>query len=83
VLETSKILKRLLCTRRKFAENESGATAIEYGIIAAVIALALFTAGPTLSEKVSTKFANVSTSLTTADEKDTIISNSKPVPQMR
>lgn len=34
--------REFLFGRRKFADDESGATAIEYGIIASVVALAVF-----------------------------------------
>ena len=44
----------------KFLANESGATAIEYGLIAALIAVAAITAMQTLGGKLNTTFQNVS-----------------------
>ena len=48
---------------RKLFRNEKGATAIEYGLIAALIAVAAITAMTTLGEKVSTTFNNVATNM--------------------
>jgi pilus assembly protein Flp/PilA len=46
-----------------FFKNESGATAIEYGLIAAGIAIAIITAVNGVGSQLSTVFTNVSTSL--------------------
>ena len=48
---------------REFIADESGATAIEYGLIAAGIALAIITAVQGVGTKLSSKFATISTSL--------------------
>ncbi|MEL7107892.1 MAG: Flp family type IVb pilin [Pseudomonadota bacterium] len=48
---------------RKFFENESGATAIEYGLIAALIAVAIIGAVSTLGGNVSDTFNTVSDQL--------------------
>ncbi|HET8612784.1 MAG TPA: Flp family type IVb pilin [Sphingomonas sp.] len=48
---------------RKFLKNNKGATAIEYGLIAALIAVAAITAMSTLGSKLSTTFNNVSSHL--------------------
>ena len=45
---------------RKFFKNESGATAIEYGLIAALIAVAIIGAVTTLGSKTSSTFDKVS-----------------------
>ncbi|MEO0548572.1 MAG: Flp family type IVb pilin [Pseudomonadota bacterium] len=45
---------------RKFFKNESGATAIEYGLIAALIAVAVIGAVTTLGSNTSTTFNTVS-----------------------
>ena len=45
---------------RKFFANESGATAIEYGLIAALIAVAIIGAVTTLGKKTSSTFNKVS-----------------------
>ena len=46
-----------------FLKNESGATAIEYGLIAAGIAVAIITAVKGVGSSLSTNFTNISTSL--------------------
>ena len=48
---------------RKFIKNSKGATAIEYGLIAALIAVAAVSAMSTLGGKLSTTFNNVSSNL--------------------
>ena len=47
----------------KLIKNEKGATAIEYGLIAALIAVAAITAMTTVGSKLSTTFNNVAGSL--------------------
>lgn len=47
----------------RFATDESGATAIEYGLIAALIAVVLITALQTLGTKLSATFTSVSNQL--------------------
>ncbi len=47
----------------RFIKNESGATAIEYGLIAAGISLAIITAVNGLGTNLSTKFSNIKDSL--------------------
>ena len=47
----------------KFFKDESGATAIEYGLIAAGIAIAIITAVNGLGTKLSTNFEAISNSL--------------------
>jgi pilus assembly protein Flp/PilA len=47
----------------RFAKDESGATAIEYGLIAAGISLAIIAAVNGLGTKLSSKFSDISTSL--------------------
>ncbi len=48
---------------RKMLGNSKGATAIEYGLIAALIAVAAVSAMTTLGAKLSTTFNNVSTNM--------------------
>jgi pilus assembly protein Flp/PilA len=48
---------------RKMIKNSKGATAIEYGLIAALIAVAAITAMTQLGSKISTTFNNVSSNL--------------------
>jgi pilus assembly protein Flp/PilA len=47
----------------RFIKDESGATAIEYGLIAAGIAIAIITAVNGVGSKLSTNFGTISTSL--------------------
>ena len=44
----------------RFAKDESGATAIEYGLIASLIAVAAITAMTTVGTKLTSTFSNVS-----------------------
>ncbi len=46
-----------------FLKDESGATAIEYGLIAAGIAIAIITAVQGVGSQLSTNFGTISTSL--------------------
>jgi pilus assembly protein Flp/PilA len=48
---------------QKFRSDESGATAIEYGLIAAGIALAIITVVNSLGVTLNDKFTSISTSL--------------------
>ena len=48
---------------KAFLADESGATAIEYGLIAAGIALAVIAAVNGLGSKLNTKFASINSSL--------------------
>jgi pilus assembly protein Flp/PilA len=48
---------------KKLFKNEDGATAIEYGLIAALIAVAAITAMGSLGTNLSNTFNNVSNSL--------------------
>ncbi len=43
----------------RFLKDESGATAIEYGLIAGLISVVIITAVRTLGTKISTDFAKV------------------------
>lgn len=53
-------MKQLL---KKFVADESGATAIEYGLIAAGISLAIIAIVNGLGTKLNTKFTAINTSL--------------------
>jgi pilus assembly protein Flp/PilA len=52
----------------KFLKNNKGATAIEYGLIAALIAVAAISAMSTLGKKLSGTFNNVTTSMNTSTD---------------
>jgi pilus assembly protein Flp/PilA len=47
----------------RFLKDESGATAIEYGLIAALISVALIAGATTLGNTLSTQFTNISSYL--------------------
>jgi pilus assembly protein Flp/PilA len=51
---------------QKFLADESGATAIEYGLIAAGIAIAIITAVKGVGSQLSTNFDTIKTKLTPA-----------------
>jgi len=48
---------------RKFRKNEKGATAIEYGLIAALIAVAAITAMQGVGTSLNKTFSNVSSKM--------------------
>ena len=50
-------------TLKRFAKDELGATAIEYGLIAAGISVAIITVVQGLGTKLNTTFANISSKL--------------------
>ncbi|ESY74287.1 Flp family type IVb pilin [Mesorhizobium sp. M0051] len=50
----------------RFVKDESGATAIEYGLIAALIALAIITGAGALGNSLNAKFTAIGTTLNTA-----------------
>ncbi len=47
----------------RFAKDESGATAIEYGLIAGLISVVIITVITAIGTKLNTKFTNISTAL--------------------
>ena len=47
----------------RFAKDESGATAIEYGLIAALIALAIMVGAGQLGTSLNNKFSGIATTL--------------------
>jgi pilus assembly protein Flp/PilA len=47
----------------RFVKDESGATAIEYGLIAAATGLALVAVMPTIKTKLETTFTSISNAL--------------------
>ncbi|SON54418.1 Flp pilus assembly protein, pilin Flp [Hartmannibacter diazotrophicus] len=48
----------------RFVKDESGATAIEYALIASLISVAIITAARALGGNISDVFTNISTQLT-------------------
>ena len=55
-----------MMTLKRFVEDESGATAIEYGLIAAGIAVAIITGVNAVGTDVSSLFSRVSTKINAA-----------------
>ncbi|GLS42625.1 Flp family type IVb pilin [Methylobacterium brachythecii] len=51
---------------KRFAADQSGATAIEYGLIAALIAVAIIAAVKGVAGSLNTKFADIATKITAA-----------------
>jgi pilus assembly protein Flp/PilA len=47
----------------RFVKNESGATAIEYGLLAALVGCGIIVAATTLATDISTLFTNIGTKL--------------------
>jgi len=56
----------MLKTLKTFVKDESGATAIEYGLIAALVAVGLIAALTALGDSLSAIFMHVSTTLDSA-----------------
>ncbi len=61
-----KILSRFRL--RRFVKDEDGATAIEYGLIAALIAVVIIAAVTSVGTNLSTTFNTVATSLASANQ---------------
>jgi pilus assembly protein Flp/PilA len=59
-------MQNMLNHMNNVVRDESGATAIEYGLIAALIAVAAITAMQSLGNQLSTTFNSVSNSMSTA-----------------
>ena len=53
----------MMRTLREFVANEDGATAIEYGLIASLIAVVIIGAVTVVGTKLSTTFSTVATSI--------------------
>jgi len=56
---------KLRVAARKFVGDESGATAIEYGLIAALIAVVIIGALTTIGSNLNLAFTNIGTNLAT------------------
>lgn len=56
-------MKNLIAKFSKIKSNEDGATAIEYGLIAALIAVVLISSLGALGNNMSTKFNTVKTTI--------------------
>lgn len=51
---------------QKFISDEQGVTAIEYGLIAALISVVILASVSTIGTKLGTLFTNIATALSTA-----------------
>ncbi|WP_346906808.1 Flp family type IVb pilin [uncultured Roseibium sp.] len=51
----------------RFANDESGATAIEYGLIAGLVSVVIIGVLGTMSDSLKNIFSDISSALTTAD----------------
>ncbi|MBD1544758.1 Flp family type IVb pilin [Roseibium aggregatum] len=51
----------------RFAKDESGATAIEYGLIAGLVSVVIIGVLGTMSDSLKNIFSDISSALTTAD----------------
>jgi pilus assembly protein Flp/PilA len=59
-------MERIMTKLVRFVKDESGATAIEYGLIAAAIGLMLVVAMPLLSTALKAVFSSITGALNTA-----------------
>lgn len=65
--QTGKLSRRtIMMTIKNLIMNEDGATALEYGLLAALIAAAIVGAVTTLGDVVSTTFSSIASSMTAA-----------------
>jgi pilus assembly protein Flp/PilA len=55
--------RSMIATMRRFLADQSGATAIEYGLIAAGIALVIISVVNGMGTKLNTKFTSINSSL--------------------
>jgi pilus assembly protein Flp/PilA len=60
--------ERSMSTFRRFVQDDSGATAIEYGLIAALVSVAIIVALGTLGNNLGNTFNNVADALEGASE---------------
>ena len=54
-------------TLRRFLKDDSGATAIEYGLIAALVSVVIITAVATLGDNLTTPFTSINDCLADPD----------------
>jgi pilus assembly protein Flp/PilA len=58
--------RRVIDLVQRFAKDESGATAIEYGLIAAGVSIAIITVVNNLGSQLKSTFSKISSQLATA-----------------
>jgi len=56
-------MKNLMNSMKSFMQDEEGVTAIEYGLIAALIAVVIITSVTNVGTALSTKFGQIATAL--------------------
>jgi pilus assembly protein Flp/PilA len=61
-------IKKIRLELKRFAANESGATAIEYGIIVAILSLAIIGSSNTIWVAIKNKFVYVGNVVTTGTQ---------------
>ena len=61
----------------RFIEDESGATAIEYGLIAALIAVGMIVGAQAIGDKVNAQFEDIGNKLDTASVEGDITLNAR------
>lgn len=61
----SEMLQRFWISMREIVQDEQGATAIEYGLIAALVAVAIFAGAQLLGTNLNNLFNNIATFLGT------------------
>jgi pilus assembly protein Flp/PilA len=59
-------MEKIMSAAKRFWQDESGVTAIEYGLIAALIAVGIITAVDGIGAKIKTAFETINTNLGTA-----------------
>ncbi len=61
-------MKKLLAFKEAYLKNEDGATAIEYGLIAAGISLAIVAVVFTFGDQLETTFTSMQTAMESAND---------------
>lgn len=60
-------MNALITNIKRFVNDEDGVTAIEYGLIAALIAVVIITAVTTVGSQLATTFSKIGSSLSSAN----------------
>lgn len=60
-------MQAILTFSKRFFRDESGVTAVEYGLIAALIAVVIITAVTTVGTQLNTTFSKIGSALTSAN----------------
>jgi pilus assembly protein Flp/PilA len=65
------MLRKLTAAVRQIARDEEGITAVEYAVLAALVAAALVAVVPTLQSALNTGFTNIQSTITGAGKTPT------------